>query len=243
MSETSVTPRQFRHHAHWTYVDRSWWPFPHFSPEELACRGTGEVLVDVKAGNKLEALRRELGGRPLVIRSAYRSPEHNAAVGGAEKSLHMEGRAFDIDLTNHDARDVEAAAKDVGFTGIGRYLTDDGRPDFIHVDTGRERWWGAKAWPDERRRSRFKPEAKPKRKPAKRAGQVVGTGGLAAAAIEVSRNPERVEGLLHTAADALGWAAPYVGVALAVAVLVIVAVQVGPGLVRMIRNRLAEADL
>jgi zinc D-Ala-D-Ala carboxypeptidase len=40
-------------------------------------------------------------GKPLILRSAYRSPEHNRAVGGAKASKHMEGIAFDIAMANH----------------------------------------------------------------------------------------------------------------------------------------------
>ena len=32
----------------------------------------------------------------MIVLSAYRSPEHNRAVGGAEASKHMEGIAFDV---------------------------------------------------------------------------------------------------------------------------------------------------
>ena len=35
-------------------------------------------------------------GKPFIVRSAYRSPEHNRAVGGATRSKHMEGTAFNI---------------------------------------------------------------------------------------------------------------------------------------------------
>ncbi len=51
--------------------------------------------------DKLQALRDRLG-KPLIVRSAYRSPEHNRAVGGAPGSKHMQGTAFDIAMSNHD---------------------------------------------------------------------------------------------------------------------------------------------
>src|SRR5690606_11461873 len=53
--------------------------------------------------------------------SAYRSPEHNRAVGGAMRSKHLDGAAFDIAMTNHDPVAFEAAAREVGFLGFGFY--------------------------------------------------------------------------------------------------------------------------
>ncbi|NIQ13398.1 MAG: hypothetical protein GTO02_03000 [Candidatus Dadabacteria bacterium] len=37
---------------------------------------------------------------PLKVNSAYRSPEHNARVGGTPHSKHVYGKAFDI-ATHH----------------------------------------------------------------------------------------------------------------------------------------------
>ena len=86
------------------------WRWPNFSPAEIACRGTGKLLVNEAALDKLQALRLRLG-KPLIMRSAYRSPEHNRAVGGAKASKHMEGIAFDIAMANHDPEAFEAAAR------------------------------------------------------------------------------------------------------------------------------------
>lgn len=43
----------------------------------------------------LNQIREELG-QPIIINSAYRSPQVNEQVGGAKRSLHMQGRAADI---------------------------------------------------------------------------------------------------------------------------------------------------
>ena len=122
---------------HWRDVPEGSWRWPNFSPAEIACRGTGKLLINAAALDKLQALRDRLG-KPLIVRSAYRSPEHNRAVGGAARSKHMDGAAFDIAMVNHDPAAFEAAARAVGFLGFGFYP----RSGFIHVDLGPSRQWG-----------------------------------------------------------------------------------------------------
>jgi zinc D-Ala-D-Ala carboxypeptidase len=126
---------------HFSKVDMTDWRWPSFSPREIACKGTGRLVVDSEALDKLQALRDRLG-KPLILTSAYRSPEHNKRVGGAKNSMHMQGIAFDVMMTNHDPYVFESAARAVGFKGFGFYQ----KSGFIHVDTGSERSWG-KRWP------------------------------------------------------------------------------------------------
>ena len=71
---------------HWREAPEGTWRWPNFSPAEIACRGTGKLLINEPALDRLQALRDRLG-KPLIVRSAYRSPEHNRAVGGATVSL------------------------------------------------------------------------------------------------------------------------------------------------------------
>ena len=124
-------------HRHWRDVPKNAWRWPNFSPAEIACRGTGKLLINEPALDKLQALRDRLG-KPLIVRSAYRSSEHNRAVGGATRSKHLDGAAFDIAMANHDPVAFEAAARAVGFLGFGFYP----RSGFIHVDLGPARQWG-----------------------------------------------------------------------------------------------------
>jgi zinc D-Ala-D-Ala carboxypeptidase len=121
----------------WRDVPTDKWRWKNFSPRELACKGTGSVLVDEVALDRLQKLRDALG-IPINLTSAYRSPEHNARVGGAKKSLHMKGLAFDVRMDNHDPYVFEMAAKEAGFRGIGYYP----HKNFIHIDLGDERTWG-----------------------------------------------------------------------------------------------------
>jgi hypothetical protein len=44
----------------------------------------------------LEEVRTLLGGRPILISSAYRSPALNTAVGGSKRSQHVLGEAVDF---------------------------------------------------------------------------------------------------------------------------------------------------
>lgn len=106
--------------------------WPNFSPQELACKGTGQVLLNFRALDMLQRLRNELG-RPLIITSAYRSPEHNAAVGGASRSNHMQGIAFDVVMANQNPEAFERAAVKAGFRGIGHYPASN----FMHIDARR----------------------------------------------------------------------------------------------------------
>ncbi len=136
--------------AHYSKVPPAEWPWHHFSPREIACKGTGKLTIDTEAMDMLQRLRTNLG-KPLILTSAYRSPEHNRKVGGAKASKHMEGVAFDVRMDNHDPHTFEAAARAAGFSGFGYYP----KSGFMHIDTAEPRSWGtpwpltATAWPTE----------------------------------------------------------------------------------------------
>jgi uncharacterized protein YcbK (DUF882 family) len=74
--------------------------------------------------------------------SGYRSPQSNKMLnirsrGVAKRSLHLQGKAADIYVPGRSLRHVQAAAKSMRAGGVGRYT------EFVHVDTGRVRYWGA----------------------------------------------------------------------------------------------------
>ena len=170
---------------HWRDVPEDTWRWPNFSPAEIACRGTGKLLINEPALDKLQALRDRLG-KPLIIRSAYRSPEHNRAVGGATRSKHMDGAAFDIAMSNHDPVAFEATARAVGFLGFCSYP----RSGFIHVDLGPARQWG-KRFPI--RATAFAEDGPPVREVlaqsrTMKGGGAAGIATLGAAGVEVVQN-------------------------------------------------------
>lgn len=170
---------------HWRDVPESAWRWKNFSPAEIACRGSGSLRINEGALDKLQALRDRLG-KPLIVRSAYRSPEHNRAVGGAPHSKHMDGTAFDIAITNHDPVAFEAAARAVGFKGFGFYP----RSGFMHIDLGPARQWGER-FPV--RATAFAEETLPAREALAESRTMKGSGAagvatLGAAGVEVARS-------------------------------------------------------
>ena len=107
------------------------WHWQHFSISELACRCRGRFCDgsywhDPDFLDALEALRAEFG-RPLIVTSAHRCPQWNAAVGGAPLSQHKR-IAADIALAGHDRFALREAATRLGFRGQGLART------FIHLD-------------------------------------------------------------------------------------------------------------
>ena len=144
---TSAAPRTVRL-AHWREADLKPWRerWPHFPPRELASRGDGSLTVSCRLLDLLEALRAEMGDRPLQVNSCYRDRLHNARIGGAPLSRHKVSDAADIRIGGHDRHALAAAAERLGATGIGYYRS------FVHIDLrpGRARWYGGmaarKAW-------------------------------------------------------------------------------------------------
>lgn len=165
--------------THWREAEGVW-RWPSFSPAEIAshdaARVKGPLLLDEAAMDRLQALRDALG-KPMIVNSAYRSPAHNARVGGAKASMHLLGRAFDIAMTNHDPHRFEAAARACGFNGIGIY----GAQNFIHIDTRETpaRWVKGGEFPDSG--AGFTAPPPPDRRRAEKAARdavVISAGGV-----------------------------------------------------------------
>jgi len=170
---------------HWRDVPTARWRWNNFSPAEIACRGSGSLRINEDALDKLQALRDRLG-KPLIVRSAYRSPAHNRAVGGAARSKHLDGTAFDIAMTNHDPLAFEEAARAVGFKGFGFYP----RSGFMHIDLGPARQWGERFAV---REAAFAMETPPAREVLAESRTLKGSGAagvatVGAAGVEVAQN-------------------------------------------------------
>ena len=120
---------------------------PGFRVRELRCKdGTDTVMVDEALTVVLQCIREHFG-KPVTIASGYRTPAHNAAVGGAKSSQHLLGRAADIRVAGVSVEDVAAYTESLmpDWGGVGRYPVKAGRATgWVHVDTraDKARWRG-----------------------------------------------------------------------------------------------------
>jgi hypothetical protein len=73
MSETSHSPCQAGAIHTWRDVPESAWRWPNFSPADIACPGTGMLLINVPALDKLQALRDRLGPASTAGRTSVTS--------------------------------------------------------------------------------------------------------------------------------------------------------------------------
>jgi hypothetical protein len=71
-------------------ADRQLWAarWPNFSPSELACRGSGKLIIPESFLDELQKLREAIG-KPMHITSGCRSLEYNDSVGGKRGSFHV----------------------------------------------------------------------------------------------------------------------------------------------------------
>jgi len=101
---------------------------PNFKLREFQCRCCGTVKLSPKLLMMLELMRSAWCG-PLVITSGYRCPAHNKAVGGASRSLHLQGMAADISASERDQARLREIAEHAGFNEV----ICGGAKNYLHV--------------------------------------------------------------------------------------------------------------
>lgn len=113
---------------------------PHFKVREFRCKDGGDaVFVSLRLAELLEQIRVHFGAA-VTINSAYRTPSHNAKVGGTSRSQHLYGLAADIKVAGVSPAAVADYAEQLlgSHGGVGRYST------FTHIDVraDKSRWRG-----------------------------------------------------------------------------------------------------
>ena len=129
----------------------TYWENGSYNPEEL--ERVNYILRDFRANeikpidptllDLLTRIQHRLGtAESFQVISGYRSPLTNAMLhsnseGVAVHSLHIDGKAIDICVPGCSLAQLRGAALAQKSGGVGYYP----RTGFVHVDTGRVRWW------------------------------------------------------------------------------------------------------
>ncbi len=109
----------------------------HFKETEFACKCCSKIKPSSELMAVLQLVRIHFN-KPVTITSSYRCDKHNAAVGGAAKSKHLEGIAADIQIKGVFPADVYQFLDTIfpNSYGIGSYNS------FTHIDvrSTKARW-------------------------------------------------------------------------------------------------------
>tara|TARA_R110000772_G_scaffold33245_2_gene81016 strand:+ start:9404 stop:9781 length:378 start_codon:yes stop_codon:yes gene_type:complete len=117
-----------------------------FSLNEFNSKDGAEMPADVlkniiELASDLQKIR-DVAGCAMHINSAYRSPDHNRAIGGVFNSQHLYGKASDLTSRNHTPKElydlIEAMilCGDISEGGLGLYKS------FVHYDRrGKKARW------------------------------------------------------------------------------------------------------
>lgn len=101
--------------------------------------GSGVPNVNPDLQGRVRDAYATLGLTKVKVNSGFRDPDKNKAVGGADKSQHLDGNALDLDVTGMPIPqriELLKALSASGITGIGIYANS------IHADLGGRRAWG-----------------------------------------------------------------------------------------------------
>jgi uncharacterized protein YcbK (DUF882 family) len=132
-------------------LNTTYWEDGHYIPGELDrinhilrdFRANEVKPIDPKLLDLLTQIQYRLStSEAFQVISGYRSPVTNAMLhanseGVAVHSLHIDGKAIDISVPGRSLEQLRGAAMAQQSGGVGYYP----RTGFVHVDTGRVRFW------------------------------------------------------------------------------------------------------
>lgn len=103
----------------------------YFSDGELRCKcGCGQLIFDQNVRQKLNVLR-ESFGKPMVVSSGYRCPQHPLEVNKNKPGEHTTGMCVDIAVSGVDVIELTSLAYEMGVRRIGWHQKAEGR--FVHL--------------------------------------------------------------------------------------------------------------
>lgn len=106
-----------------------------FKVKEFQCHdGTDKVVIDTKLVAYLQRIRDHFG-KPLIITSAYRTASYNARIGGKPNSMHVKGKAADIQIFGVSPVLIGLYAESINAGGVGLYSYGSTYAGFNHIDS------------------------------------------------------------------------------------------------------------
>jgi uncharacterized protein YcbK (DUF882 family) len=110
----------------------------HFKVKEFRCKDNSDAIyIDVDLVlEKLELIRTHFD-LPVIITSGYRTEKWNKLCGGASKSYHLQGKAFDITIKGIEPLTIARFASEIEVNGIISYT----KQGFCHIDSRTSRYW------------------------------------------------------------------------------------------------------
>jgi uncharacterized protein YcbK (DUF882 family) len=110
----------------------------------LRCNHTKDVRrMDIRLLEFMNMIEKTAArGKEIHISSGYRSPAFNFKLvlfeqGAVLNSFHTQGKAMDFSIPGVRLSSVQRAAVKLKLGGVGHYRSRG----FIHIDTGRPRYW------------------------------------------------------------------------------------------------------
>lgn len=92
--------------------------FKNFSKDELKCQHCGAHGINLEFLDDIQLLREQYG-KPMVVTSAYRCPEHPIEAKKARPGEHSEGLAIDFAVPTEDFLMISWLWYSLGYQRVG----------------------------------------------------------------------------------------------------------------------------
>ena len=120
--------------AHWRDIPDHAWPWRSFLPAEMADRRDGSIKIVPDFMDWLQGIR-YVYGRPMIVSSGYRTPEHQQILpGNRVTGSHVDGMAADIRVYGAYALELINVATSNGVYGLGISQTGSLHSRYVHLD-------------------------------------------------------------------------------------------------------------
>lgn len=92
--------------------------WPNFSEDELKCSHCGKLEMDVEFMDHIQELRTWYG-KPMIVTSAYRCPDHPIEKAKETPGEHAQGLAIDIHVPTPDFLKLSSKWHSMGYERVG----------------------------------------------------------------------------------------------------------------------------